>query len=195
MLRESDYMSIGDLTKPRKDAIAKECNEIREKYKFDSLKISTIANFYVNHISLKTGNIIKSLDCIVKVLESFGMNEEEISNYIRRHSRMYLCNYNNMLIKLAIVNKCNQLEELFYGSANLVNYESTLNGVNKEFMYALAKSRNFEITPREFMNPVRSDIKKQLLQQYKLTKEEAIELLREFKGSLSDGSILKKTTN
>lgn len=173
-------------TNERIELVTAECDEIRRKYHFGRVKINAIAKLYYNNEALKTGNIIRSIDCISKTLSSYGFTEEEIYNYYIKNGRVYLANYNNLLIKLSILNKCNLLEDGIFKNSYILNYDSTKNGITKEFMYAIAKSKNFDLDISDFTQSMTTEAKRQLIAKNMLTKEEAINLINEFKITLKE---------
>ena len=187
-------------SKERKDLIFEEAQGIKQKYHLsDAIKVSIVKHYLYNYRS-KLGNVAKTIKFVDTILIYSGFSEEERNKFLLDNFRMYLADYTDFRIRLAIFNKCNLFEEaLFVKNRFLTKYSST-DELSCSLLYAIAARKNFNLSFDEIEYLSKSNINKvELVNKYSLTNEiiqsidsELIEKIKSLTPRTPNNSVLKK---
>lgn len=86
----NSYQASKTISPEKAVEITNECVMIKEEFGLDRLAINKIAKFYYDNHELKLGNIYESLKLIVKILKSYGYDEDEVNSFLMRNRELFL---------------------------------------------------------------------------------------------------------
>lgn len=149
----NSYQASKTISPEKAVEITNECVMIKEEFGLDRLAINKIAKFYYDNHELKLGNIYESLKLIVKILKSYGYDEDEVNSFLMRNRELYFNEVDDLKRKLGLFAKCGLLKEAVFTYNGYLNYHMKKhNGLTFELLHAYAEEKGYNLRMSDIDN-------------------------------------------
>ena len=158
--------------------ISEELSDIYDKYGFIQFD-EAIVTYYMEHPKSNPGSIMKNISKLNQILTAHGYNEEDIYNYLVQNSTIFINKPSELIVRLAIFEKTNLLEEVLFEKRYLISRPFIEREVSNDLLYAyiVSKKNKVRVEDIEALKYINESDKQKLIKKYKLDKNEMIKLL------------------
>lgn len=159
-------------SKERENAIFEEAKFLKDTYHLNNFIKTAIVKHYLFNYHSKLGNVSKTIKFVDSILIYYGFSEEERTKFLTDNFRMYLSEYNDFRIRLAIFNKCGLFEEALFNKNRFLSKYSSANPMSIYELYAICARNSFSVTFDAIEHYGNINYNRQeLIKKYSLTKE------------------------
>ena len=163
----------------RRKEIVEELDLIKSDFNANDYVLKYIYRFYERNNSFKIGEVIKCFKHTRYILDSDGLSDKEIEEYINIHYIKLINKVNQFKFRMAILNKCGLLDKVLFSNPYILSYGSTISA-NLLYSYAESKSFNIDMEDLNKLDSMLDNDAKELKNTYPLAQDRIDSIYSEF---------------
>ena len=163
----------------RRKEIVEELDLIKSDFNANDYVLKYIYRFYERNNSFKIGEVIKCFKHTRYILDSYGLSDKEIEEYINIHYIKLINKVNQFKFRMAILNKCGLLDKVLFSNPYILSYGSTISA-NLLYSYAESKSFNIDMEDLNKLDSMLDNDAKELKNTYPLAQDRIDSIYSEF---------------